>query len=63
MKSKYQDILHHPHHVSKRHPQMSMAKRAAQFAPVTMTQSEFPNSPLIEEYFSWTYDQSSLWIE
>lgn len=29
----YEDIINLPHHVSKKHPQMSMHDRAAQFAP------------------------------
>lgn len=29
----YEDIIYQPHHVSTRHPQMSLADRAAQFAP------------------------------
>lgn len=30
---KYEDIINLPHHVSQKHPQMSMMQRAAQFAP------------------------------
>ena len=29
----YEDIINLPHHVSDRHPRMSMEDRAAQFAP------------------------------
>lgn len=33
MKGPYDDIIHLPHHVSSRHPQMSVMDRAAQFSP------------------------------
>ena len=33
MTNDYDDIINMPHHVSKRHPLMSMWNRAAQFAP------------------------------
>ena len=33
MRSPYEDILHLPHHRSEKHPPMSRADRAAQFAP------------------------------
>ena len=33
MKSKYDEIMRLPHHVSKMRPQMPMSDRAAQFAP------------------------------
>ncbi len=33
MTDDYSDIIHLPHPVSKRHPQMSMIQRAAQFSP------------------------------
>lgn len=33
MNDLYDDIIHLPHHVSERHPQMSMYNRATQFAP------------------------------
>ena len=33
MNDDYEDIINLPHPVSKNHPQMPMASRAAQFAP------------------------------
>ncbi len=33
MSGPYDDIIHLPHHVSDKHPQMPMADRAAQFMP------------------------------
>ena len=29
----YKEIINHPHHISTKHPQMSILNRAAQFAP------------------------------
>ncbi len=33
MIAKYDDIINLPHHVSKRHPRMSLYDRVVQFAP------------------------------
>ncbi len=63
MSTKYRDIIDKPHHVSKRHPQMSMRQRAAQFKPVTMTKAEFPDAPIIQEYWSWDGNQTTVWCD
>lgn len=36
MSDNYEDIINLPHHVSKRHRQMPLAERAAQFAPFAL---------------------------
>lgn len=33
MSDNYEEIINLPHHVSQKHPQMSLDARAAQFAP------------------------------
>ena len=33
MSNQYADIIHLPHHVSKKRPQMEIINRAAQFSP------------------------------
>ena len=33
MSNQYEDIIHLPHHVSKKRPQMEIINRAAQFSP------------------------------
>ena len=42
---KYADIINLPHHVSRKHPQMSMADRAAQFSPLPLSRAMTPQSP------------------
>ncbi len=39
-KDNYEDIMELPHHVSRKHPQMTMAQRAAQFMPFVAMQGQ-----------------------
>ena len=64
----YDDIIHLPHHVSKRHLQMSMWNRAAQFAPFAaltgyenaIQESAKENENLYEEKDNDTYFENHL---
>lgn len=50
----YSDIIHMARHEpSIRHPRMSRAKRAAQFAAVTMVTLPKPTDQIIDDYGDW----------
>jgi hypothetical protein len=55
--NEYDDIINLPHHVSSRHPQMSMMNRAAQFAPFAALTG---HSAAIEETACLTDEQHEL---
>jgi hypothetical protein len=57
MTDNYEDIINLPHHVSTRHPQMSMMNRAAQFAPFAALTG---HSAAIEETARLTESQQEL---
>ena len=57
MKTPYDDIINLPHHVSKRHPQMSLYNRAAQFAPFAALSG---HDDAIEETARLTDEQREL---
>lgn len=57
MTDNYDDIINLPHHVSSKHPQMSMMNRAAQFAPFAALTG---HSAAIEETARLTDEQHEL---
>ena len=57
MTDNYDDIINLPHHVSTRHPQMSMMNRAAQFAPFAALTG---HAAAIEETARLTESQQEL---
>lgn len=57
MKTPYDDIINLPHHVSGRHPQMSLYNRAAQFAPFAALSG---HDDAIEETARLTDEQREL---
>ena len=57
MKTPYDDIIDLPHHVSGRHPQMSLYNRAAQFAPFAALSG---HDAAIEETARLTEEQREL---
>ena len=63
----YSDIINLPRpEPSPRHPRMSMAKRAAQFRPVSMVDIPEPVSEEIPDYGDWEDwygDQTDVWCE
>lgn len=61
MSEAYEDIINLPHHVSERHPQMSMTARAAQFAPfAALAGHDAAIREAARETDEWTRDESVL---
>ena len=54
---KYDDIINLPHHVSKKHPQMSLHDRAAQFSPFAALTG---HKAAINETARWTDEKQIL---
>ena len=73
MNKNYDDIINLPHHVSKRHPQMSVEQRAAQFASfatltgyeeqIEKTGEEFVKKYEENLYFEGWYKKSKIYIK
>lgn len=61
MSEAYEDIINLPHHVSERHPQMSMTARAAQFAPfAALAGHDAAIREAARETDEWARDESVL---
>lgn len=60
----YDDIIHLPHHVSTKHPQMTLLNRAAQFSPfaalATFESTIIETRRLTDEEISLTEDAAEI---
>ena len=59
IETSYQDIIHLPHPVSKKHPQMPVANRAAQFAPFSALTGHKELIREVERIHEERYDNNS----
>ena len=67
-REKYKDIIDMPHHVSTKHPQMSLQARAGQFAPfaaLTGYDESIEKQEVVsaEENDKTTYFEEEYWDE
>ncbi len=66
MTDKYEDIIHLPHHVSKKYPQMPVSDRAAQFIPfMALTGYEDAveeTARLTDRKIDWTKHKRIYWM-
>lgn len=60
MKDPYEDIIDLPHPVSKRHPQMPLEQRAAQFAPFAAVSGHYAALAETEHHHTIKFQQSDL---
>ena len=66
MNNPYADIIDLPHHVSKKHPQMPMEKRAAQFSPFAAVSGHdeaiYETARLTDEQLELSEDEKLQWL-